>query len=159
MYKLPTPCQIWGGCCICMQYVPCLSNFCCALQIQPDLWRKLHFKNVIKHNTDTGNTPKKKCSVRPLLCMMLQVQVDGTHLPPFPRRVLGAQGRPEGQSYRLAWTYIVPLAGTDQWGIFIMNTTVLLWSVAKRGKQEEDQKSCALIWKLLRSCISSPTGP
>lgn len=59
----------------------------------------------------------------------------------------------------LSQTYVVPLAGIDLQGIFIVNTTVLLWSVAKREKQEEDQKSCALLCKFLCSCVSSLVGP
>ena len=168
MHNSPTPCQIWGGCCICMQYVPCLPSLCCALQIQSDPWQKLRFKNLIERivSAQTQHRYGKYTQIRSALsCLCFawccrSVQVAGTQLPPLPmQRVLGARGRPGSRSCYLAWTYIVPLSGTDQQGIFIVNTTVLLWSVAKREKQEEDQKSCALLWKFLCSCISSPTGP
>lgn len=102
---------------------------------------------------------------RTLLCLCVawccrNMQIDGSWLPPLPmQRVLGARGRPGTRSYRLAWTYIVPLAGIDWRGILIVNTTMLLWFVAKKEKEEEDQKSCALLWKFLRSCVSSLTGP
>lgn len=53
--------------------------------------------------------------------------------------------RPEEQSQ--AWASIVPLAGSHPQGVFTGSTTGLLWSVTKGEKQEEKQKSSALLCK------------
>lgn len=94
---------------------------CCALQIQPDLWQKLCFKNLTKriisaqtqcrYGQYTRTRSALSCLCFARCCRSLQV--DGTWWSPLPtQRVLGARGRPGGQSCRLAWTCIVPLAGT-----------------------------------------------
>lgn len=165
MYSSPTPCQIWGGCGICIQYVPYPSSLCCALQTQPDLWQKLRLENLIKRNISAQARQRQgeythTRSALSCLCSAWgcsSAQAGDTRLSPPHAEGSGCQGTP-GQSWHLAWTYILPPAGTGQRGIFIVNTAVLLWSMSKRQKQEEDQKSCALLWKFLHGSISSPTG-
>lgn len=126
-----------------LRYVPCFPNLSCALQIQLDLRQKLCFKNLIKRiiSAQTQHRYRVYTHIRsslPCLCFAWccrTVQVHGTWLLPLPvQRVLGCGGRPGGQLCRLTWTYIVFLAGTDQRGIFSVNITVLLWSVAKKEK-------------------------
>lgn len=120
MYNSPTPCQIWGGCCICLWYASCLPSLCCALQIQPDLWQKLRFKNSIKRiiSGQTQQRYGKYTHVRSALsCRYFawccrSVQVDGTQLPPLPmQRMLGAKG----QARRSVMLFGLDLYRTSCW--------------------------------------------
>lgn len=150
----------------CMQRIPYPSSLCCALEKQPDLGRKLCLRNLIKRSISAqacwkwGNTLVQGalCRASALRGAAAGHRQRTLGCPSPHAEGSGCQGMP-GQSWCLAWTYILPLAGTDQQGVFIVDTAVLLWSVSKRQKQEEDQKSCALLWKFLHGCTSSPTGP
>lgn len=70
----------------------------------------------------------------PLLCMVLQDSTGTWYLVATSPHAEGAGL--QGQARRAVLPFDLDLycTGTDQRGIFSMNTTVLLWSVAKKEK-------------------------